>query len=129
MNVSTQEYGFNIDALAKGKEFAFLHTLTYPEVLVSKIPVGDVKGELWAGKDRRLETPGERRELWHAWLEEVRTVSQGSYERFKEIPRYVHDYYQTVKMLKGPPEETPHKIIELPVISCTPPKTPKFTCS
>ena len=52
-----------------------------------------------------MDTPGERRELWHAWLEEIRTVAQGDYERFKEIPQYVHDYFQTVKMLKGPPEE------------------------
>ena len=105
MNVSTQEYGFNIDALAKSKEFVFLHMLTYPEVLASKIPVGDITGELWAGKDRRLDTPGERRELWHAWVEELRLVTCGEYERFKEIPQHVHDYYQTVKRFKGPPGE------------------------
>jgi hypothetical protein len=105
MNISTEDYGLNIDSLAKNKEFTFLHMLTYPEVLLSKIPVGDIHGELWAGKDRRLETAGERKELWHAWLNAVSTVARGDYERFKEIPQHVHEYFQNVKMLSNPPEE------------------------
>ena len=138
MNISTQEYGLNTESLIKSKEFVFLHMLTYPEVLTSKIPVGDMQGELWAGKDRRLGTPGERRELWHAWLSEVSAVARGDYERYKEIPPHVHEYFQKVKLLKGPPEDgqeigsssTVGGSIILP--STMPPipvKTPKFSWS
>lgn len=81
------------------KYFTPLHTLTYPEVLESKVAVCCSRGVLWGGPDRRVFNAA----LWLAWQDEVAVIAKT--ERCKEIPKHVHEYFQATKGLRSAPKE------------------------
>ena len=79
------------------KACTYLHLLTFPEVVGSKIPVCDIQGRMWAGPDRKLTTHADIIEVWKAWRNNYKIVFSGDYEVFKAIPQKVNDYFQAVK--------------------------------
>lgn len=73
------------------------HTLTFPQVLASKVAVTTLSGYLIGGPDRKNESAGAR---WLAWQKDV----QAAFREMK-VPQGVMDYFQATKHLSAPPKE------------------------
>jgi hypothetical protein len=86
---------------APGINFNYLHLITFPEVLTSKIPVVSIEGEMFGGPDRRIWRAAQVHELFLAWQ---RAIKKASVEP-GIVPPEVMKYFVATQKLNKAPEE------------------------
>lgn len=84
-----------------GKDFNYLHLLTFPEVIASKIPVINQQGEMFAGPDRKIWKASQANEIFLAWQKAIQFASKDP----GAVPEEVMAYFQKTKTLNKAPEE------------------------
>ena len=102
------------------------YTMTFPQMLTSKVPVVDFQGRLVGGPDRKTDDP---RQKWQSWQ---RAVQEGS-KRPGFVPPEVMAYFQATKHLVRPPREGDMNIQQTGKLDKTlitvNPEVPRFTWS
>ena len=91
------------ETLSAAGRFKQIHTLTFPEVITSVVPIVDAKGDMWGGPDRKIWNVAQANEIWLAWQRAVQEAAKG--ELFKQVPHTVHEYFQATKKYNKAPEE------------------------
>ena len=84
-----------------GLHFNYLHLLLFPAVLVSKIPIINVEGEMFAGPDRKIWRVAQANELFLAWQKAVQKASKEP----GVVPVGVLAYFIETQKLNRAPEE------------------------
>ena len=94
-----------------GKDFTYLHLLTFAEVLRSKIPVINMQGEMFGGLDRKIWKVAQANEVFLAWQKAIQAAAQTP----GTVPSEVMNNFQETKMLSHAPDE----VIKAPGIGAT----------